>query len=244
MSRLLRINRFLAAAGFGSRRKCDELIRRGQVRVNGEIVASLSCEVDPEKDAVTVDGTEVKPEETIILVLNKPTGILSTVSDTHGRRTVIDIVRESGFTERLFPVGRLDLDTSGLLIITNDGELAYKLTHPRYKVEKTYEVTVEGAVEQSAIDAMARGVRAGDFVTQPCKVRILGRHGDRTKLEVKLKEGRKRQVRRMFALHGHEVVTLRRIAIGELTFDDLDNGTLRPLTMEEERKLRELTGLA
>jgi 23S rRNA pseudouridine2605 synthase len=245
MSRLVRINRYLASAGLGSRRKCEELIRRGEVQVNGECVASLSLEIDPERDTVTVGRREVmRPEKTVLLVLNKPAGILSTASDTHGRKTVIDLARESGYTERLFPVGRLDLDTSGILLITNDGELAFRLTHPRYKVEKTYEAVVEGAVSKRTIDAIASGMRAGDFVTRPCTLRILGRYADKTKLEIRLKEGRKRQIRRMFQLFGHRVISLHRTAIGDLVFDDLDTGELRPLTSEEERRLRECSGLA
>jgi len=245
MKRLLRINRYLAAAGFGSRRACDELIRSGEVRINGEKVASLSVLVDPERDRVTVNGVEVGGiEPPVLLVLNKPTGVMSTAVDTHGRRTVVDIAREAGCAERLFPVGRLDLDTSGIIIITNDGDLAYRLTHPRYKVEKTYEVVVQGVVEEGTVGTLAGGVDIDGFTTQPCTISVLRRLRNSTKLEVRLKEGRKRQIRRMFRLFGHDVVELRRIAIGDLAFDDLDTGDIRPLTVEEDKRLRELSGLA
>lgn len=245
MKRLLRINRYLAAAGFGSRRACDELIRSGDVRINGERVASLSVLVDPDRDKVTVSGAEIEGiEPPVLLVLNKPAGVMSTSVDTHGRRTVVDIAREAGYAERLFPVGRLDLDTSGIIIITNDGDLAYRLTHPRYKVEKTYEVVVQGVVKDETVDTLAGGVDIDGFTTRPCTISVLRRHRDGTRLEVRLKEGRKRQIRRMFKLFGHGVVELRRLAIGELSFADLDTGDIRALTHEEEKRLRELSGLA
>jgi 23S rRNA pseudouridine2605 synthase len=245
MKRLVRINRYLAAAGFGSRRACDDLIRSGDVRINGEKVASLSIQVDPDRDRVTVNGVEVEgAEPAVLLVLNKPAGVMSTAVDTHGRRTVVDIAREAGYTERLFPVGRLDLDTSGIIIITNDGDLSYRLTHPRYKVEKTYEVVVQGVVDEETVGMLAGGVDIGGFTTQPCTISVLRRHWDKTKLEVRLKEGRKRQIRRMFKLYGHDVVELRRIAVGDLAFGDLETGDIRPFTDEEEKRLRELSGLA
>lgn len=245
MKRLMRINRYLAAAGFGSRRACDELIRRGDVSLNGERVVSLSVLVDPERDEVTVGGAVVEgAEPTVLLVLDKPAGVMSTAIDTHGRRTVIDIAREAGYTERLYPVGRLDLDTSGIIIVTNDGDLAYRLTHPRYKVEKTYRVVVRGAVGKDAVERLEEGVEIGGYRTQPCAVRVIGSRRDATELEVRLKEGRKRQIRRMFKLFEHEVVELRRIAIGDLEFGDLETGGIRPLTREEEKRLRELSGLA
>ncbi len=245
MKRLMRINRYLAAAGYGSRRACDELIRSGDVRINGERVPSLSTLVDPDNDEVTVNGAAVGGvERRVILVLDKPAGVMSTAYDTHGRKTVVDIAREAGYDERLFPVGRLDLETSGIIIITNDGDLAYRLTHPRYKVEKTYRVIVRGEVSRDTVRRLAEGVDLDGFETQPCKVRIIGPRRGGTELEVRLKEGRKRQIRRMFKLFEHEVVELRRIAIGDLEFDDLETGGIRPLTREEEERLRELSGLA
>jgi pseudouridine synthase len=245
MKRLLRINRYLAAAGFGSRRTCDDLIRKGDVRINGERVASLSMLIDPDSDEVTVDGVIVGGvEDHVLLVLNKPAGVMSTAIDTHGRRTVIDIAREAGYAERLFPVGRLDLETSGLLLITNDGDLAYRLTHPKYKVEKTYEVIVRGRIEKGTVERLARGVDIDGYRTQPCSVNLLERRTDSTALEIRIKEGRKRQIRRMLKACGHEVTDLRRTAIGDLTFDDLETGDIRPLTAREEKRLRELSGLA
>ncbi len=244
MKGLLRINRYLAAAGFGSRRSCDELIRKGDVRINGEKVVSLSTLVDPENDRVTVNGVDAEGiEPPVLLVLNKPVGVMSTAVDTHGRRTVIDVAREAGYRERLFPVGRLDLGTSGIIFITNDGDLAYRLTHPRYKVEKTYRAVVGGSVNDETVEALERGVDIGGSKTQPCTVAIIGERGDGTEIEIRLKEGRKRQIRRMLRLFGHDMITLRRVAVGDLTFDDLDTGCIRPLTGEEEKRLRELSGM-
>ncbi len=240
----MRINRYLATAGFGSRRACEDLIRSGAVSVNGAPVEKLAAIVDTEADAVAVDGRAVSagaPRR--VFVLKKPTGVLSTVTDTHGRRTVMDIVREHGYEGRLFPVGRLDFDTSGILILTNDGDLSYRLTHPRFKFEKTYRVEVRGNVSGAEAGRIAAGVDLGDCRTQPCGIEVLERSGGRSVLRVRLREGRKRQIRRMFALHGHPVEALERTALGDLAFDDVEPGRMRALTEEEERRLRELAGL-
>ena len=240
----IRINRFLAAAGLGSRRKCEELIRKGLVFVNGERVDKLTVLIDPESDSITVEGDPVRYEgKSLVLALNKPPGILSTVTDSFRRKTVIDLAREQGFTDRLFPVGRLDLDTTGIILLTNDGYLAYRLTHPRYKIEKTYDVVVEGRISSQTISRIAGGISEGDFITRQCEVVIVKKYSDRTRLHVVLREGRKRQIKRMFALFGHKVIELSRIALGDLRFEDLEPGAMRPLTREEERRLRELTGL-
>lgn len=244
MSAKIRINRFLAAAGFGSRRKCEELIRTGSVSINGSTLAKLAAIVDPEVDSIAVDGREVAGAvRRRVLVLNKPVGVMSTVLDTHGRPTVLDIAREHGYSERLFPVGRLDLNTSGLLILTNDGDLSYRLTHPRFKIEKTYRATVEGTVREDTVAALAAGVDLDRYRTKPCRVAIVGRKTGGTVVEVRLTEGRKRQIRRMFALFGHPVIDLERIALGDLTFDDVAVGRMRELSAAEERRLRELAGL-
>jgi 23S rRNA pseudouridine2605 synthase len=244
MSPKVRINRFLAAAGFGSRRKCEELIREGLVSVNGKKLTTLASIVDPETDAIIVDGKPASKTNAIrVLVLNKPVGVLSTVSDSFKRKTVIDIAREHGYTERLFPVGRLDLNTSGILILTNDGDLAYRLAHPRYKVEKTYHVTIEGAIAEETVRRIAAGIDLDGYTTRPCEITILEREDGRTELSVRLHEGRKRQIRRMFASFGHTVIDLERTALGDLAFNDLAPGAMRPLSAREERRLRELTGL-
>jgi len=238
-----RINRFLAAAGLGSRRKCEDLVREGRVRVNGEIADSLSMLI-ADDDTVTVDGRRVAPdEERVTLVMNKPGGVLSTVSDDFGRRTVADLAGERGWRQRLFPVGRLDMDTTGILLLTDDGVLAYRLTHPKHKVEKRYRVTVEGRVSDETAGKIASGVDLGGYVTRPCAVRVEKRGTDRSVLEVVLKEGRKRQIKRMFAAAGHRVLELERTGYGGLQFPDLGPGDLRRLTREEEDAIRKLTGL-
>jgi 23S rRNA pseudouridine2605 synthase/16S rRNA pseudouridine516 synthase len=244
MSPAVRINRWLASAGVGSRRKCDDLIRAGLVSVNGEAMTRLGALVDPERDTVAVEGRVIgRPEKGVALVLNKPAGVLSTVTDSFHRKTVIDLAREQGVSERLFPVGRLDLDTSGILLLTNDGDLAYRLTHPRFKIEKTYRLTVEGSVEDETIETIASGVDLGGYRTKPCAVKVIGRRRGSTTLEVRLTEGRKRQIRRMFAAYGHRTIELARTALGDLRFEDVAPGAMRLLTEREERRLRELAGL-
>jgi 23S rRNA pseudouridine2605 synthase len=244
MSDKVRINRWLASAGIGSRRKCDELIRAGLVSVNGETLTRLGALVDPRLDSIAVEGRVIaRADAPVVLVINKPLGVLSTVTDSFNRRTVIDLARESGFLERLYPVGRLDLDTSGILLLTNDGDLAYRLTHPRFKIEKTYRLTVDGTVGRDTIAAIESGVELDGYRTKPCAAAIVGRGRESTTLEVRLTEGRKRQIRRMFALFGHQTIELARTALGDLRFEDLAPGAMRPLSEGEERRLRELAGL-
>jgi 23S rRNA pseudouridine2605 synthase/16S rRNA pseudouridine516 synthase len=244
MSPAVRINRWLASAGVGSRRKCDDLIRAGLVSVNGETMTRLGALVDPDRDTVAVEGRVIgRPKAAVALVLNKPAGVLSTVTDSFHRKTVIDLARERGFSERLYPVGRLDLDTSGILLLTNDGDLAYRLTHPRFKIEKTYRLTVEGSVEDDTIETIASGVDLGGYRTKPCTVKLVGRRRGSTTLEVRLAEGRKRQIRRMFASYGHRTIALARTALGDLRFEDVAPGAMRLLTDREDRRLRELAGL-
>lgn len=244
MSPRMRINRFLASAGIGSRRKCEDIVREGRVQVNGEVISELARFIDTDSDRVTVDGNTVETvRDRMILVINKPFGVLSTVSDDRGRKTVIELAREMGYGERLFPVGRLDMNTTGLLLLTNDGDLAYRLTHPRYKIEKRYLVTIEGLVDDGVVESIGSGVDLEDFITMPCPVRVIERSGDSSTLEIRLKEGKKRQIRRMFAESGHKVLKLRRVALGDLEFSDLKAGDIRPLTDKEESRLRELTGL-
>ena len=245
MSAKVRINRRLASAGVGSRRKCDDLIRAGLVSVNGETLTRLGVFVDPDLDSIAVEGRVVAPAGgPRVLVLNKPTGVLSTVTDSFKRKTVIDLAREHGFPERLFPVGRLDLDTSGILLLTNDGDLAYRLTHPRFKIEKTYRLIVDGMVADDTIAAIESGVEIDGYRTKPCTVAIVKRGRAATTLEVRLTEGRKRQIRRMFGLFDHRTIELARTALGDLRFDDVVPGAMRLLSEREERRLRELAGLA
>lgn len=241
----IRINRYLAAAGLGSRRKCEQLVLEGRVVLNGERIKDLHRRVDPENDVVTVDGKRVSMgRETVVLILNKPAGVLSTVEDDFGRKTVLDLAAEEGFGTRLFPVGRLDLETSGLILLTNDGDLAYRLTHPGYKIEKTYLATVEGMLSDEDAEMIGAGVKLDDgYTTMPCSIEVLDRDEAESRVKVVVKEGKKRQIRRMFAGSGHKVLHLHRCAIGDLGFDDLEEGRMRRLSKAEENRLRELTGL-
>jgi len=245
MSSMTRINRFLASAGLGSRRKCEDLVRNGAVSVNGNEVVDLSVKVDVDKDVVTVGGKRVMPPgKTRIFVLNKPAGVLCSVSDDRNRRTVIDFAVEKGCDKRLFPIGRLDMYTSGIILLTDDGELSYRLTHPRFKIDKIYVVVVGGEVADADIDKIASGIDLDGQMTQPCRIVLLERNSGESIMEVTLREGKNRQIRRSFMKFGYKVKSLHRKALGELEFRDLAEGDIRALTAEEEEILRRQTGLS
>jgi 23S rRNA pseudouridine2605 synthase/16S rRNA pseudouridine516 synthase len=212
------------------------------VTVNGVPVVELGTRVDPEADTVELDGDPVRlPGERWTLLLNKPRDVLVAASDARGRRTVTDLLGDA--PGRVFPVGRLDYRSEGLLLFTNDGELAYRLAHPRYKVEKLYHVEVGGTVSPQTLEEFWRGVTLEDGRTQPARARILSKAKGRTSLEIELREGRKRQIRRMFALFGHEVTRLRRVRFGPVKLGDLPDGRWRSLTPAEVRLLRSEVGL-
>jgi len=237
----IRINRYLAGCGLGSRRKCEKYVTEGNVRINGKKISDLALKVDPYRDKVTVQGETVcYAEEKIVLVLNKPEGVVCSVSDDLGRRTVVDIAKEKGYRQRLFPVGRLDMDTTGILLLTNDGELTNRMIHPRYHVEKVYTVDVQGEISGETASRIAEGVDIGGYVTRPCGIEILSGMEKRSRLKVTIKEGKKRQIRRMFLSYGHPVIKLHRKSIGGLEFEDLDKGQLRPLNPDEESYLRRM----
>jgi pseudouridine synthase len=229
----VRLNRYLASAGVGSRRAVDELIRAGRVTVNGE-VGELGAAVG-DGDVVAVDGRPVAPQELAYLMLHKPSGVVTTASDPQNRRTVVDLVESP---QRVYPVGRLDRDTTGLLLLTNDGELANRLAHPRHGVDKTYVVEVEGDPPSDAIRRLAEGVELDDGPTAPARARRLGAG----RLELVIHEGRNRQVRRMCEAVGHPVRRLHRTAYGPLELGALAPGRWRPLTAEEVAALRAETG--
>jgi pseudouridine synthase len=239
----LRLNRFLAQAGVASRRRCDDLIRQGRVTVNGKLVNELGSRVDPGSDRVLVDGAAIDlPAGRWTLALNKPRDVLVAAVDARGRATVMDLL--GGFRGRVFPVGRLDYRSEGLLLFTNDGELAYRLAHPRFKVEKLYRVEVTGNVSPALVDAFRRGVVLEDGRTQPARLKILSRGRERSVLEVELREGRKRQIRRMLARFDHEVLRLCRTRFGPITMGDLAVGTWRELTAREVSELHRAVGLS
>nr|WP_245628478.1 pseudouridine synthase [Fervidicola ferrireducens] len=235
----MRLQKFLAMAGIASRRACETLILDGRVQVNGKIVKELGIKVDPDVDEVRVDGEicriKMKP---VYIIMNKPKGVLTTVKDPFGRPTIIDLL--AGVKERVFPVGRLDKDTEGLLIITNDGELSYKLTHPKHQIDKTYIAKVMGVPDEKDIRRLRKGIFLEDGKTAPAKVRILKKGKNFAVLEIIIHEGRKRQVRRMCEAIGHPVLSLRRTRIGNLTLRGLAPGGWRYMTEEEVNYLKSL----
>jgi 23S rRNA pseudouridine2605 synthase len=227
----VRLAKYLAHAGVASRRAAEQLVAAGRVSVGGEPVTDPARDVD-ESSGVAVDGRPVVPEPHEVHALNKPAGVVSTARDTHGRPTVVELVRSR---RRLYPVGRLDVDSTGLILLTNDGELAERLTHPRYGVEKVYRARVQpGRVSQRALEALRRGVELEDGKTAPARVRQ-PRPGV---LEITIREGRKRQVRRMCEAVGHRVVELQRVAFGPLGLRGLEPGQSRRLSRAEVERLR------
>jgi len=239
---LLRLQKILSAAGVASRRAAERLIAGGHVSVNGAVVTALGSRADPALDDVRVDGVRVGGAERLrYVLLNKPRRVLSTRSDPRGRSTVIDLVGGTG--ERLYPVGRLDWDSEGLLLLTNDGDLAARLMHPRHAVPREYHVRVRGVPDRRAIGRLRRGVTIDGRKTLPAEVSIVetgrGARGDQAVLSIVLREGRTRQVRRMCGTVGHPVVRLRRVRIGPIADPSLRAGAFRDLTSAELRALKE-----
>lgn len=232
----------MARCGVASRRACEAIILAGRVRVNGVVVTALGAKVDPLSDVVEVDGRVVRPQQRLrYIALNKPRGYVTTVRDPQGRPTVMDLTRD--VDERVYPVGRLDADTEGLLLMTNDGELAFRIMHPRYQVEKRYRATVQGSIPDDALRALRRGVPLEDGLTAPARVRLLERSPLRSVVELTIVEGRNRQVRRMFQFVGHPVVRLVRLSVGPVRLGPLPKGSWRDLTDAELAALRRTVGL-
>ena len=238
----MRLQKFLANAGLCSRRAAEAIIRSGRVRVDGQVVTEMGFRVDPSTNVVSVDNVRIIQERPFIyLFLNKPRGILSTVHDPHGRTTVMDILGK--IPERVYPVGRLDKDSEGLLLLTNDGTLTHRLLHPSHKISKTYHVTIKGKPSKTELDLLRRGVEVEKQMTLPCEIRVLGMSRRSTVLEIVLKEGRKRQIRMMLNTVGHEVIKLIRIKMGPLELGKLPSGKYRPLTDYEVESLKKAAGL-
>jgi 23S rRNA pseudouridine2605 synthase len=237
----------LSQAGIGSRRACEALIGEGRVEVNSEVVTEQGRRVDPERDVIRVDGARIPPPRRhLYLALNKPRGVVVTMDDPDGRRTIADLLAEGAQRalkkERLFHVGRLDTDTEGLLILTNDGEFAHRLAHPSYQVPKTYIVEVSGVVSPQTLRRLRRGVTLDDGQVRPTSVKIVSSAGEKTLLKITLQEGRNRIVRRTMEAVGHPVRRLSRIGIGPVRLGNLPVGEYRELTREELGGLLDLTG--
>jgi 23S rRNA pseudouridine2605 synthase len=251
----VRLQKVLAQAGIASRRACEALISEGRVEVNSEVVFEQGRRVDPERDVIRVDGARIPPPRRHrYLALNKPRGVVATMNDPEGRQTIADLLAEPagrrtggpGGTrvknERLFHVGRLDTDTEGLLIVTNDGDLAHRLAHPSHQVPKTYIAEVTGVVNEQTLRRLRRGITLEDGPVQPTSVKIVSTAGNKTLLKITLQEGRNRIVRRTMEAVGHPVRRLSRIGIGPVRLGNLKVGEYRELTREELGGLLDLTG--
>ncbi len=231
----MRLQKFMADAGVASRRKCEEYISEGRVKVNGS-VAEIGCTVEP-GDRVELDGRLLSVEiDRVVIMLNKPQGVVCTCSDPEGRKTVIDYVKELPY--RLYNVGRLDYDSEGLILLTNDGDLAYRMTHPKFEMDKTYHVICSGRIDQRDISRLQSGITLDDGVTSPAEVsNVRIRKDGKSELDITIHEGRNRQVRRMISAVGKETLLLRRIKEGPLELSDLKSGQWRYLTEQEIKAL-------
>ena len=235
----MRINKFLAECGIASRRNCETLVTAGRVKVNGKTVTMLATDVDPELDLVSVDEKPVKPiARHLYLALNKPKGYVCTTNDEFGRKTVMDFFEGKYPGKRIFPVGRLDYDTEGLLILTTDGDLSNRLMHPRNEIPKTYVAKIEGEIAESDLNKLRQGVKLDGVKTKKCKVRLLGTENNVSRVEVVITEGRNRQVRRMFESINRDVIFLKRTAIGDIKLGGLYRGNFRELKENEIEYLK------
>ena len=237
MSSPQRLQKILASAGIASRRHSEDLIQAGRVTVNGQVVRELGSKADPEHDEIRIDGQLLpRLEQKYYFALYKPTGYISAVSDPRKRRTVMSLAPN---IPGLHPVGRLDYDTSGLLLLTNDGDLTLALTHPRYGVPKTYDAFVQGIPSEPALQRLREGVRLDGEHTFPAQVTRMGQEGANARIRITIHEGRNRQVRRMFEAIGHPVLRLKRLSIGNISLDGLEVGAVRALTPEEISVLKQ-----
>ncbi|MGE7826580.1 pseudouridine synthase [Paenibacillus sp. NPDC093718] len=235
-----RLQKIMAQAGVASRRKCEELILEGKVQVNGETVTELGTKADPAQDIITVSGKPIKNEKKVYIMLNKPKGVITSASDPEGRKIVSDYLK--GIKERVYPIGRLDYDTEGLLLLTNDGEFANLLSHPKYHVPKTYLATVKGVPHGTELDKLRQGIMLEDGMTAPAEVEYKDVDPDNKQsvISITIHEGRNRQVRRMFEAISHPVTRLKRISYGDLLLQNLKRGLYRHLTADEINQLLQM----
>ena len=233
----IRLQKYLASCGISSRRKAEELITSGKVSVNGKVVTELGTKINPKVDKVIYNGKEVKEESKhVYILLNKPIGYVTTAKDQFGRESVMDLIKVK---ERVVPVGRLDMYTSGALILTNDGDFVYQVTHPKHEIEKTYTVTIKGIVKDEEVEKLRKGVKIDDYITKEAKVKILktDEEKNQSRLEITIHEGKNRQVRKMCEAVGHKVVALHRSKIAGIGVKDLPLGKWRYLSKGEVKKM-------
>ena len=225
-----RLQKFMASCGIASRRKCEELILSGKVKVNGVVVTELGVKVNGNKDKIEYNGKIIKPEEKkVYILLNKPEGYITSVKDEKNRKTVLDIVKVE---ERIYPIGRLDYDSSGLLLLTNDGDIYNKIIHPRVEITKKYIAVVQGEFKKQELEKFKKGVDIGGYITAKAEIKVL-KYEDDTTVEIGIHEGKNRQIRKMCAALNHNVLALKRISIGKIKLGNLKRGEYRNLTREE-----------
>ena len=230
-----RLQKILAQAGIASRRGAEELIRLGRIKVNGVTACEMGVKVDPLRDSITFDDKPINSEQKIYVLLHKPAGYVTTLSDPQGRDVVSDLIAD--IPQRLFPVGRLDLNTEGALLMTNDGEFANMVLHPRYEVNKTYEATVQGTPPTEKLHLLERGIEIDGIKTRPADIKVLAASHNQSRIQVIIHEGKKRQVRKMFKAISHEVLYLKRIAYGNLRLGALPLGKYRFLSQNDLKKI-------
>lgn len=237
-----RLQKFMAHAGVASRRKCEEIIEAGGVNVNGKTVRELGTKVDPAKDKVMVNGRLIRQKEKkVYLMMYKPRGYVSSVKDERGRKTVVDLLKD--VKERVYPVGRLDYDSEGLLLLTNDGELTQALTHPKHQVAKTYKVRVEGIPSLDKLERMEKGIKLEDGITAPAKISLTHELDGNALLEITIREGKNRQVRRMCEFIGHSVKRLVRTQIGPVELRNMSVGEVKEINDKQLKELLKATGI-
>ena len=241
MAKELRLQVALAKLGFASRRGAVEIIKAGRVKVNGQATFQPGQRIDLRNDAITVDDKSSCIQKKVYFILNKPKGAVTTVKDRYAGHCVLDLIRQKDV--RIYPVGRLDKDTTGVLLLTNDGELAYRLTHPKFGVRKVYRAGVKGCLGQKTLKNLQSGIFLEGKKTHPCRIKVVARPKLATRLEIELTEGRKRQIKKMFIKLGHPVLTLERVAFGPLKLAGLKIGLWRPLRFEEIAQLKKAAGV-
>ncbi|MGM0445572.1 MAG: pseudouridine synthase [Bacillota bacterium] len=233
-----RLQKVMAHAGVASRRKSEEIIAAGRVKVNGKTVTEMGTKVDPQNDIIEVDGKEISKEKKVYYKLYKPTDFVTTVDDPQGRETVLDLIDD--IKQRVYPVGRLDMDSSGLLILTNDGDLTYKITHPSHELKKEYEVVINGKLNSINLNKFRQGIKLQEGKTSPARIYKINEDSKNTTYKVTIHEGMNRQIRRMFNKLGYNVVSLKRVRIGNITLGSLRPAEYKPIGKEDLQDLLRL----